>query len=419
VRFGPTRIQGGGPVSYVPIPLAMIAVGKPLPVTVWSPSGQLLLARGQPVVSEQHKERLLAHDASTTASDAHAWQRAYERMVHTMMRNGVALEVIANASMPSEILQRDYQEVQHLNGNWLDLQDMLRGVLYRGGLAINVLQRFDALEKKTLELLHEDPDDSLFCLFQCLGDTNLGYCASHALLCAVICELTSIKLGFEPLLRQSLLNAALTMNIAMARDQDSLARQSTAPTDWQRTLILEHPHKGADILRDLGVDDPDQLDLVRWHHDPGAAQALPANLMARRLLAMADSFVAQAAARKTRNAQAPVKAVKTMVMGAHGDALGMGSAIAQATGFYPPGTYVLLANGETAVAVQRGERANMPWVIPLLDKNSIPIARYVCKSTSDAAHTIKAPVNFDTVRVMVSPEKVRKARLQIAPLRGT
>jgi hypothetical protein len=102
-----------------------------------------------------------------------------------------------------------------------------------------------------------------------------------------------------------------------------------------------------------------------------------------------------------------------MVMGALGDALGMGSAMAQATGFYPPGTYVLLANGETAVAVQRGERANMPWVIALIDKDGIPIARYVCKSTSEAAHTIKAAVNFDTVRVVVSCDKVRKAREQI------
>ena len=42
-------------MKYHPIPVAMLEVGKPLPVNVWSPTGQLLLRRGQAVVSEQHR----------------------------------------------------------------------------------------------------------------------------------------------------------------------------------------------------------------------------------------------------------------------------------------------------------------------------------------------------------------------------
>jgi HD-GYP domain-containing protein (c-di-GMP phosphodiesterase class II) len=400
-------------MKYHPIPVAMLEVGKPLPVNVWSPTGQLLLRRGQAVVSEQHRERLHSHNASSTPEDAQAWQRAYERMVHAMLRDGVDLQTIARAPMPSAILQRDYVTAEQLSGGWLDLQEMLRGILYQGGLAISPLQRLANIEKKALELLRKDPDDSLFCLFQALADNALGYCATHALLCSVVCELTAQKVGIDSLQRQSLMNAALTMNIGMARDQDSLTRQSADPTDWQRTLIQEHPQKSAEILSGFDVDDADQIDIVRWHHDPDSPEAAPRTLASRRILAMADSFVAKMAARKSRASLSPVKAVKSMVMGASGDAVGVGSAMAQAAGFYPPGSYVMLVNGETAVSVQRGERANTPWVVSIVDKVGMPIVTYTAKNTSDAAYAIQAPLNFEAVRVVVNADKVRRARDRI------
>lgn len=397
-------------MKYVPIPIAMLEVGKPLPVDVWSAAGQLLLRKGQPVVSEDHRNKLYAHNASSTPSDAKAWQRSYERMVHAMLRDGVDVQVIARVPMPSEIRESDYVQGQLVNGGWLDLQEMLRGILYHGGLAINPLSRLAGIRDKALALLQQGPDDSLFCLFQALADDTLGYSATHALLCAVVCELTAQKLSMDAAMRLSLVNATLTMNIGMARDQDSLARQRGAPTDWQRTLINDHPRLGADILSGFGVDDPDWLDIVRHHHDPLAADALPNTLLARRIIQLADSFVAKTAARKTRCAQAPVNAVKSMVLAAKEGGLGIASAMAQAVGFYPPGSYVALLNEETAVAVQRGERANTPWVISILDKDGLPLSRYSAKDTRKVHYSIQRPVGFESIRVAVSLDKVRRVR---------
>jgi len=400
-------------MKYFPIPVDLLQIGKPLPVDVWTATGTLLLRKGQPVESEQHREKLHAHHASSTLSDALAWQRSYERMVHTMLREGAELQDIARAPMPSVIRERDYAAAQPVDGGWLDLQEVLRGILYQGGLAINPLARLLGIEEKASALLQADPDDSLFCLLQALADDNLGYCATHALLCMVLCKLTANKLGLAPAQAQSLVSAALTMNIGMARAQDSLARQNSAPTDWQRALIKDHPQKSAEILREFGVEDPDHLALVSWHH-AGSTDEGAAHLESLRgILTMADSFVARMAARKTRAPLAPVKAVRTMVLGAAGDAIGMGSAMAQAVGFYPPGSYVLLANGETAVAVQRGERANAPWVISIADKNSMPISLYQCRDTATAAYAIASPLDFQKVRIAVNVEKVRKARAKI------
>lgn len=400
-------------MNYIPIPIALLAVGKPLPVDVWSGAGQLLLRKGQPIVSEQHRDKLHAHEACSTAVEGLAWQRAYERMVHQMLRDGLDVQSIANAPMPSVILERDYVVGLQLSGGWLDLQEVLRGILYQGGLAINPMPRLVGIEKKFGQLLQEDPDDSLFCLFQALADGALGYCATNALLCAVVCELSAPKLGIGPEQRQSLLNAALTMNIGMARDQDYLARQNHAPDDTQRALIVAHPQISEEILKGFGVDDIDALDIVRWHHAPTSQEGLPSNLASRRLLKLADEFVARMAGRKTRASQSPVKAVKSMVLGAQGEVVGVGSAMAQAVGFYPPGSYVLLSNGETAVSVKRGARANTPWVMPILDKNSLPITKYQCKDTSQPEWEIASAVNFEKVRVTLNVEKARQARDRI------
>jgi HD-GYP domain-containing protein (c-di-GMP phosphodiesterase class II) len=403
-------------MKYVPIPVALLGIGQPLPVDLWSATGQLLLRKGQPVTSEEHREKLHAHDASATPSDALAWQRSYERMVHTMLSAGADVQSISQAAMPNEIRESDYIVGEQFNGGWLDLQEVLRGILYQGGLAINPLERLAGLEAKTLELLRADTDDSLFCLFQALADTAQGYSATHALLSSVICHMTARKLAVPNPQCEALMTAALLMNIGMARDQDSLARQNSAPTAWQRTLIKEHPEKGVVILQGLGLDNPEVLDIVRWHHAPEAPEGLASTLVARRILAMADGFVAKMAGRKTRGSLSPLKAVKTMVMGAEGAAQGMASAMAQAAGFYPPGTYVKLANGETAVSVQRGARANTPWVIPILDKDGVALGKQVCKETTTPATTIAAAVTAENMRVTLSLDKVRKARTQIKDL---
>ena len=102
-----------------------------------------------------------------------------------------------------------------------------------------------------------------------------------------------------------------------------------------------------------------------------------------------------------------------MIFGTQGDALGVGSAIAQAVGFYPPGSFVQLVSGEVAVSVQRGVRANTPWVISVVDKDGMPVVKYQCIDTSDSANAIVGPVTFDKVKATVSADRVKKARERI------
>lgn len=313
--------------------------------------------------------------------------------------------------MPGAIHVHDDLAGELRTGGWLDLQETLRSILYQDDQASTPLHRLTLIRNRACGLLQQDADDSLFRLFQALADSTLGYCATHALLCAAVCELAGEKLGLGPQQRQSLMGAALTMNIGMAREQDNLARQSTVPTLAQRALIRDHPQLSADVLVALGIADPDHLDIVRWHHAPDDPAGLPRTLVSRQLLSMTDVFVAMMAARRTREAMLPLEAAKSMYRQTEaGVTSEIGSTLATVVGLYPPGTYVRLINGETAISVQRGARANTPWVISIAASNGMPLLKYACKDTSDPAHAIATPVVFHIGRAGLNPEKVRRAR---------
>ena len=397
-------------MNYVPLPVAMIELGQPLPVDVWDAGGKLLLRKGQPLLSEQHREILQSHQACLTQSDARAWQRSFERMIHTLLKAGADVDSIARACLPSEILETDYEDGGEALGGWLDLQEILRGLLYQGAAAINPLHRLAGIERRALELLQSDADESLFILFQALADNDLGYCATHALLSAVVCALTAQKLALPENTELALFRSALVMNIGMARIQDRLATQSTAPNEPQRRLIREHPQKSIAILQQIGVMDEEQLDLVRGHHELDESGVPASQVQSRRLLHLADSFVAKMAARKTRLAMSALSAAKSLVLDAAQDTAKIGSAMATVLGFYPPGTYVQLVNGEKAVVAVRGPRANQPQVVSIVNPGGMPLSQYLYRDTADPHFAVRAPLNAEKIKVKVSLEGVRKAR---------
>ena len=293
--------------------------------------------------------------------------------------------------------------------NWLRLLDRLRALLMQDAAVRAPLAELDAIETQALALLQADPDEGLFVLFQALDDVSRGYCATHALLAAVVCALTADQLGLPPTPRQALFRAALLMNLGMAQAQDQLAQQSALPNDAQRKLIKEHPEKSLALLQALGLNDPDTLDMVRWHHDSDAPGALPRNQPYRRLLHCADNFVAKMAPRKTRLAMSPLGAASALCHNAATDMAPLASAMAMSVGFYPPGTYVQLVNGEKAVAVARGRQAHVPHVMSVVSAGGLPLKPYQYHDTSQPHCAIRAPLNAEKIKVKVSLDEVTKA----------
>jgi hypothetical protein len=397
-------------LRYVLLPLHRVQLGNVLPVDVWSPDGRLLLRRGQVLQSEAHRNMLAAHQASMTDTDAQAWQKSLERNMRSMRRAGADMAVIARAPMPAEILDTDYLEGRDVDGGWLDLQEILRGLLYQGQEAINPLPRLDGLEQKALALMKHDPDECLFVLFQALPDLSLGYCATHALLAGALSAFTADKLALPPGVRPVLLRSAMVMNIGMARPQDSLARQHTPPSQAQRHVIDAHAPTSVEILRGFGINDEEMLDMVHWHHAPDASQGHADYLTSLRLLSLADSLIAKMAPRKTRPAMLPLGATKALMLQTSAETVTLRPAMAVVLGFYPPGTYVQLVNGEIAVVIKRGARPTSPHVASIMSTSGMPLSKYIYRDTRDTAFAVRAPIASNSVNIKISLEKVRRLR---------
>jgi hypothetical protein len=119
--------------------------------------------------------------------------------------------------------------------------------------------------------------------------------------------------------------------------------------------------------------------------------------------------VAKLAARKTRLAMSPLGAAKSMVLDASADAPVLASAVATAVGFYPPGTYVQLVNGEKAVVVARGARAHEVQVVSVVTPGGMPLAPYQFRDARESRYTVRAPVNAEKIKVQVNFERAYKA----------
>ncbi|MBK9572303.1 MAG: hypothetical protein IPO43_06020 [Rhodoferax sp.] len=225
--------------------------------------------------------------------------------------------------MPDTIADADYAASHDIHGDWLDVQEVLTVVLSQGAAATHPLERIDAVARRAMQLLDADTDDSLFTLFQALSEVSLGYSATHALLAAVLCELTARRLQVPDFVRPVLVLSALTMNIGMAKEQDKLARQSAPPSTAQRQVIRDHAQAGALMLRDFGVANEDWLDLVGLHHEADETLGLSRNLECRRILRCADGFVAKIAARATRLGLSALGAAKAVLVSATGAQAGL------------------------------------------------------------------------------------------------
>ncbi len=272
------------------------------------------------------------------------------------------------------------------------------------------LPRLEGIEEAVNRLLSHDPDEGLFLLFQALPDLGLGYCATHALLTGVVSRLTATKLNLPAAQGDLLLRSALVMNIGMARPQDNLARQRKPPDVFQRELISTHAPDSAHILQRFGAQDAQWLAMVRHHHDSAPSEVQDTEPASLQLLNQADVLVAKMAPRTSRAALSALQAVRSLIQDPAAQNSSQRAAMASVLGFYPPGTYVALVNGETAVVIARGERANTPHVASLVNAQGMVMSQYLYRDTSQADYAVRAPLLASQVHIRVSLEKVRRLR---------
>jgi hypothetical protein len=299
--------------------------------------------------------------------------------------------------------ENEYEDLLSL---WSDLESGL-GIILGSPTSIQEFQqRVWQYDRWMQTLLQRDPDVGLYLLFQLATNSPVGYSASHALVCAVLCHLIAEELPLAPPERQSLVHAALTMNIAMTALQDQLASQVEKPSATQQDAIRAHTVKGSMMLANLGVSDELWMDVVAKHHDErtdqGDLRSVEPVVRLSRILRVVDRYAAMISPRKSRAGRTTTDSVRTIITNSPEQNDEVGRVLVRAVGLCPPGTFVRLDNGEIAVVMRRSSKANHPHVAIVINDMGELINQPRLHRTALASPKIQAALSASTVRVRLN-----------------
>ena len=278
-------------------------------------------------------------------------------------------------------------EYEDLLSQWLDLEAALSMLLLHPALVPEFNAKLRQCDQWLQEIVGHDTDAALYLMFQLASTSTVGYSASHALVCATLCQILAQELQLPRHERESLVRAAITMNIAMTALQNQLALQHEPLSSEQKHAVAAHPEQGVAQLEDLNIRDDLWLDVVAAHHATPPSRttlaSLPAESRLTHILATVDRYAAMISPRKSRPGRTASDSVRAIAGQPEQQDDDVAVALMRTVGLCPPGTFVQLTNGDTAVVLRRSERVNFPLVASVADAHG---------------EALDAPVLYHTVR---------------------
>jgi len=360
-----------------------VLIGVPLPWNVRNQDCTLLLAKGYVVRNEAQLEMLL------------------DRGIFVDLEEIRALEEL------NPPVQRPHDSIFI---RWTGAIDELETLLHAAlDEKPDFPPRMEALASTLMELAALDADIGLFMAMRQDQARHLRYGFSHPVYAALLCILMTQRMGWTERRVQSLTLAALSMNTSIADLQVQMAFQDYPVLDRQRALIRKHPVDSAALLERAGVTDCAWLTAVREHHEQVDGKGYPTGTTivdeGAQILRMADQFIARISPRTLRPAMGIQEATRQTFREDQGGP--MSRALIRELGFYPPGDFVQLANGEQGIVVRRGAEARTPLVAAVTDTQGRSVTTTVQRNTAHPEYSITGrPVTDHSLLVRVPPERL-------------
>ena len=398
-------------MKVVPLSSEGLRVGRPLPFSVRDGSGAILLARGASIQTEKQLQVLRSRPIFIDMAESESVKRAYAGQLDQMFRQDVALGRIADA-------RPDYEAIPVPGGaraperplDWPNLQMRLRLMLVDPHGA-DWIARLRALRDDVQALVDRSPDRALMRLMFDASNEFQDYSANHSLFVCVLASMACAQLpGWQAEWADSLTLAALTMNVTFTQTQDELARQAGPLSDVQRGALRDHPERAAELLAEIGVDDPMWLHAVRHHHSAPSgplAGRSPQETVAR-LVRRADRYAARLSPRKSRPASSATAAAQVALLDEGGHTDEAGQALIRTLGLYPPGVWVKLQCGEIAMVLRRTLVAKCPIVVSLVSRTGMPLAVPALRNTKMPDFAVTGAVPPAQVKVRPNLDALEK-----------
>jgi HD-GYP domain-containing protein (c-di-GMP phosphodiesterase class II) len=268
--------------------------------------------------------------------------------------------------------------------------------------------QIEAFADEHVALIERHLDATIFACVRQLDHRAALYALTHALHTAGVVLLTTRHLGWERDQERRAVLAALTMNVSIVELQAQMAEQHDPPNKKQMDLIRAHPHRSAQMLRDCGVSDEQWLLAVEDHHERGGGVGYPrgASEMGEiaRVVRAADVYAAKVSPRALRPALLPQQAAAQLFKEEQGGPVA--AALIKALGVYPPGDFVRLKNGETAIVAHRATMASATVTVALLGVNGKLIPGAPRRDAAQAEFAIAGPVIDRAHLPRVLPEQI-------------
>jgi hypothetical protein len=272
---------------------------------------------------------------------------------------------------------------------WRRIQERLDPLLSTPEQLGDFPARMEALALDIQRMIESDPDLAILAMLRL---DSFDYTVAHALQTAVVCDIYAHAVGKSREQRVELIQAALTMNIAMLELQRELEWQSAPPSPEQRRQIYEHPQRGRERLQALGVRNETWLRAVSEHHESPDGSGYPTGCLSASseadILAVVDRYCAMLSRRGLRDPMVSNRAAQSLYCAAQGSRQSLAIQIVDIFGQHPPGSLVRLVNGEIGIVIRRGDTLQCEQVCALASANGGILQKPVLRDTTEPVHVI-------------------------------
>jgi HD-GYP domain-containing protein (c-di-GMP phosphodiesterase class II) len=338
-------------------------IGEPLPFGVRDQSGKLLLSAGHVVTDE--------------------------RLMQALLRRGIYADVDELRAHEARRLKQAGERRHTLFDLWKMATERLHKLLDSVKTNKAFGRQCEEFALQLMQLVKRDPDVAIYLSIRQEDEKLNVYSLTHSLHTAKICYLMGARLEWPEKRIQTLVQAALTMNISMVELHNQLA-QADRITEKHRQEVRRHPHQSVEILMQAGVTDKEWLQAVSQHHERPGGQGYPLGLQEIDelgfALGLADVFMAKISRNEHRAALPIQEAARQMFKESSGSPLA--AAIIKEYGIYPPGDFVQLASGEQAVVIRRSAIAHTPVAAAITDPTGKPTVTTLRRDTAQPAYAI-------------------------------
>ncbi|HJV06553.1 MAG TPA: HD domain-containing phosphohydrolase [Chromobacteriaceae bacterium] len=199
-----------------------------------------------------------------------------------------------------------------------------------------------------------------------------SYAQAHAVHVAVLIARLASRLSMTDKDSQTLVCAGLTMNVSMVELQDELNRQAAPLSTLQVNQLHLHPLASSAILREANIDDPVWHLAIIEHHERWNGKGYPFALEREaisayaHILHVADVAMARLHPRHYRRSLVPRNAMAQLFQ--QRDILTdsrLTDCLIKEIGLYPPGSFVKLEHGGSAIVVHHSDNITSPLCVRL------------------------------------------------------